>query len=273
MRHASAISDFQPGEIALSFLVAFGVLAGAAFALSASALEVHADAPQIDRGVAVPVKIVPMLDPDAPLLKLGGQRDKMKLPDRWVRQAPKPRVEQQTFVSPKASKSVEDIPDKNVKMADAGAKPPPPDAGLVKQADTPPPEVVDAGPPANVDEKGHSDGVAGGTELDPLKARAVDLYRAKIAGWFSSRFRVSGSGLPQPDLLKYRVSATVSIGGDRSVTSYSMNPSGNAAFDAAARAALEGSKGLTLPPPPENYPDVVQSRINVTFVCRKDRCD
>lgn len=273
MSQPSALADFQPGEIALSLMVALGVLGGAAFALSASALEMKADAPQIDKGMSVPVKIVPMLDPEAPLLKLGGKRDRMKLPDRWVRQTPKPRVEQQTFVSPKASKSVEDIPDKHVKMADAGAKPPPPDAGLVKQADTPPVEVVDAGPPANVDEKGHSDGVKGGTELDPLKARAVSLYRMKIAGFFSSRFRVSGSGLSKEDLVKYRVVATVSVGGDRSVTGFNITPSGNAAFDAAARATLQGTKGVPLPPPPENYPDVVQSTITITLVCRPDKCD
>jgi len=112
-----------------------------------------------------------------------------------------------------------------------------------------------------------------GTEIDPLKARAVDVYRAKIAGWFSSRFRVSGSGLSSEELHKHRVAATVAVGADRSVTGYSIVPSGNAAFDAAARAALEGSKGQSLPPPPENYPDVVQSQLNITFVCRENRCD
>ena len=272
MTAAGAVADFTAGEIALSLLVGLSVLAAAAGALDVSTLDRHADTPQIDRGVAVPVKIVPMLDPDAPMLKLGGQRDHTRLPDRWVRQAPKPRVERQGVVSPKAGKAAEDIPEP-VKMADAGAKPPPPDAELVKQADAPPAPIVDAGPPANVDEKGHADGVQGGTELDPLKARAVDLYRAKIAGWFSGRFRVTGSGLPKPDLLKYRVSAQVSVGADRAVTGYTMTPSGNAAFDAAARAALDGAKGQTLPPPPENYPDVVQSTIHVTFVCRENRCD
>lgn len=272
MTTRAALADFTAGEIALSALTGLSVLVAAAGALDASALDQHADAPQIDRGVAVPVKIVPMLDPEAPLLKLGGQRDRARLPDRWLRQTPKPRVERQGFASPKAGKAAEDIPEP-VKMADAGAKPPPPHAELVKQADAPPAPLVDAGPPANVDEKGHADGVRGGTELDPLKARAVDLYRAKIAGWFSGRFRVSGSGLPKEELLKYRVSAVVNVGPDRAVTGYAMTPSGNAAFDAAARAALEGAKGQTLPPPPENYPDVVQSAINVTFVCRENRCD
>ncbi len=124
-----------------------------------------------------------------------------------------------------------------------------------------------------MDTEGHADGVKEGTETDPLKARAVDLYRAKIAGWFSSRFRVSGSGLGKEELTKYRVSATVSLGADRTVSGYTLKPSGNAAFDAAARSALESAKGQQIPPPPENYPDVAQSQINVTFVCRENRCD
>jgi hypothetical protein len=65
----------------------------------------------------------------------------------------------------------------------------------------------------------------------------------------------------------------VQIGAGHAVTGYSITPSGNAAFDAAARAALDGAKGQPIPPPPENYPDVEQSQINITFVCRANRCD
>jgi hypothetical protein len=241
--------------------------------MSRAALDRPAAATAIDRGTALPVRVVPVLDLDAPLLKLGGKRDPSSLPDRWVRQAPKPRVEQRAFASTKAGKTERDVPAPEVKVATADTKPPPPDAEIAKQVDTPVAAVVDAGAPANVDQAGHADGVKEGTETDPLKARAVDLYRAKIAGWFSSRFRVSGSGLGKDELVKYRVSATVTVSPDRTVSGYSIVPSGNAAFDAAARATLEGAKGQSLPPPPENYPDVAQSRINVTFVCRENRCD
>lgn len=273
MSTARALSDFRAGEVVISVLVSVAVLVGAGVALSAAALDRPAATPEIDKGTAVPVKVVPVLDLDAPLLKLGGKRDPGKLPDRWVRRKPKPRAEQRSFVSTKAGKTTQDIPPPEVKMAEAKTKPPPPDAELTKQVDTPVEGVVDAGPPANVDQEGHADGVKEGTEVDPLKARAVDLYRAKIAAWFSGKFRVSGSGLSKEDLLKYKVAASVSVGADRTVTSYTINPSGNAAFDAAARAALDSAKGKELPPPPENYPDVVQSRINVTFVCRENRCD
>jgi hypothetical protein len=268
-----AAPTYRPSEVAVSVFVGCAVMIGAGFALSAAALDRPAAAPEIDKGAAVPVKVIPVLDLDAPLLKLGGKRDRMKLPDRWVRQAPKPRVEQRAYVSPKAGKTEHDIPPKEVKMAASGTPPPPPSAEIAKQVDAPITAPVDAGPPANVDQEGHADGVKEGTETDPLKARAVDLYRAKIAAWFSGRFAVHGSGLPKEELLKYKVSAAVQIGADRSVTGYTLNPSGNATFDAAARAALEGSKGQSIPPPPENYPDVVQTQINVTFVCRENRCD
>jgi hypothetical protein len=273
MSATHTLSDFRASEVAVSVFVGFAVLVGAGIALSAAHLDRQAAAPEIDRGTATPVKIIPMLDPDTPLLKLGGQRDHLKLPDRWVKQTPKPRVEQKSFVSTKAGKTEHDVPPPEVKVAEAKTPPPPPSAEIAKQVDTPVPEVVDAGAPANVDEKGHADGVKEGTETDPLKARAVDLYRAKIAGWFSSRFRVSGSGLPKEELARYRVSAVVDVGADRTVTGYTLTPCGNAAFDAAAKATLEASRGQSLPPPPENYPDVVQSRINVTFVCRGNRCD
>lgn len=273
MSAAVGLSDFRPRELCISVLVSAAVLFGAAVALERASLDKPALLPEIDKGAARPVRIVPVVDLDAPLLKLGGARDHTKLPDRWVKQAPKARVEQKAFVSSKAGKSAEDAPPPEMKKASPREEPPPEGAEIAKQVDAPIAPVVDAGAPANVDEKGHADGVKEGTETDPLKARAVDLYRAKIAGWFSGRFRVTGSGLAHDELLKYRVSATVEVGQDRSVTGYTFVPSGHPAFDAAARATLEGAKGHALPPPPESYPDVVQSRINVTFVCRENRCD
>ena len=270
---SAALSDFRTSDLFVSVFVACAVFAGAGYALSTADIDRPAVATAIDRGAALPIRVTPVLDLDAPMLKLGGERRAFKLPDRWVKQAPKARVEQRAFASTKAGKTEQDAPPPEVKMAAAGTPPPPPSAEIAKQVDTPLTAVVDAGPPANVDQVGHADGVKEGTETDPLKARAVDLYRAKIAGWFSSRFRVSGSGLARAELVKYRVGATISLGADRTVSGYSITPSGNAIFDAAARSTLEGAKGQSLPPPPENYPDVAQSQINVTFVCRENRCD
>jgi hypothetical protein len=101
----------------------------------------------------------------------------------------------------------------------------------------------------------------------------VDLYRARLIAWFASRFRVSGSGLPPDELTRSKVSATVHLSDDRRVESFSIDPSGSAPFDAAARAALERARGEALPPPPESYPDIVQRTIRLTFVCRSGQCD
>ncbi|KYG07539.1 energy transducer TonB, partial [Sorangium cellulosum] len=246
--------------------------AGAAVAITVADLSVPAAAPEIDKGPSVPVKVIPVLDMDTPLLKLGGKRDKMKLPDRWVRQTPKPRVEQKAFVSPDAGKTAEDIPPPEIKVADAGTAPPPPDAEVAKQVDIELDPKIDAGEAPNVDQEGHADGVKEGTETDPLKARAVDLYLARIAGWFSSRFRVNGSGLPPEELTKHKPRAVIVLS-DGQMVSYTLTPSGNPVFDAAARATLEGAKGQALPPPPENYPDLGQKQVSVTFVCRENTCD
>jgi hypothetical protein len=265
-------SDFTPSDLAVAVIVAISVQFGAAVAISKANLAAQAAAPEIEKGTSVPVRVIPVLDMDAPLLKLGGKRNKLKLPDRWVRQAPKPRVEEKAFVSPKAGKTEQDIPPPEMKVADAGTEVPPPDAEVAKQVDTEIPPEIDAGEAANVDQEGHQDGVAEGTETDPLKARAVDLYLARIAGWFSSRFRVSGSGLPAEELTKHKPRAVIVLAGGKMV-SYTLTPSGNAAFDAAARATLEGARGQSLPPPPENYPDLGEKQVSVTFVCRETTCD
>ncbi len=247
--------DFQPSEVGAAVLVALCVLAGAALALRVSALDRPSEGAEIDKGTAIPVRVTPVLDLDAPLLKLGGKHDRMKLPDRWVRQKQVQRVEEKAFVSTKAGKTEQDIPRPDMKIADAGTAPPPPDAAMAKEVDTPLTAPVDAGPPANVATLGSPDGVKEGTETDPLKARAVDLYRARIIGWFAGRFRVTGSGLSAADLARYKVGATVELSPDRQVSGYSITPSGNAAFDAAARAALESAKGNQNPSPAGELPE------------------
>lgn len=269
---ATAIGEYRPHEIAAGIIVALLVQVGAGVALHVANVDrvvVAHEAPS-----EVPVRVMPVVDLDAPLLKLGGKRNKAKLPDRWVKPAPVARVEDKAFVSPKAEKTADKIPEKSTPVASASVEPPPPDAELTKQVDTPTEApVASATPAANVDEEGAADGSKAGTETDPLKARAVDLYRARIASWFSSRFRVHGSGLPQSELTTYRVRATVQLSADRQVTGYTISSSGNAAFDAAARSMLESTKGSQIPPPPENYPDTIQSQISLTLLCTENRCD
>jgi len=261
--------DFQPLEIASGWLAMIIVMAGTYLAFELTKMT-FAVTPESDKGVEKPVRVIPMLDPDAPLLKLGGK--KAKLPDAWIKKTPQKLETEKAHVSTKAEKTEEAIPDKDIKMADAGEKPPEPDAAIVKEQEVEIEKDPDAGEQAFPNE-GHAAGDEKGTETDPLKARAVDQYRARVASFFSSRFRVSGSGLPEEQLMALRAGATVQLSGT-SVTGFTLSPSGNAAFDAAAQAALQATVGSSIPPPPENYPDLgVGSAFSVTLVCGKGRCD
>ncbi len=265
--------NFSTAEIIFALVVAANVQAGAILLLRVSNLHKTAEVAEIDTGSSIPVKVIPVLDLDAPTLKLGGKRDPAKLPDRWLKPKVKKRVKEEAFVSTKAEKTAESAPPKEMDVAKADTPVPPPDAEVAKQVETPVEVPKEDKPPANVDEKGHEDGSKDGKEMDPLKARAVDLYRDKIRGWFSRRFRVSGSGLSREEIVKVRVSATVRLSNGRSVADFSIVSSGQAAFDNAARKALESAKGEELPPPPENYPDIMQTQISLTFTCTPERCD
>lgn len=276
-RRSSLFAEHPPADVLIAVGSASLFLLVCAIGLKASAAG-RVDAPASAEVVApipssAPVKVVPVIDLDAPLLKLGGTPDATKLPDRWIKKGQKARVEKKAHVSTAAEKTPEAAPPPDLPVAQKAEPPPPKDAEETKKVDVPIAPTAEPVAPSNVPVVGHADGVAEGTETDPLKARAVDLYRARIVAWFSGRFRVTGSGLPPEELVKPRVGATVSIGPDRAVTGYSLRPSGNATFDAAARAALESAKGQALPPPPENYPDIVQSQIQLTFVCKEHRCD
>ncbi len=269
-------AEYPPADVLISLGSASLFLLICAIALKASAGTAELRPSMNEKFIespAKPVKIIPVIDLDAPLLKLGGKPDPRKLPDRWIKKGAQPRVEKKAHVSSAAEKDIENIPPPDLPVAQKADPPPPKDAEETKQVDVPAPAVKEPIAPSNVPIVGHQDGVQGGTETDPLKARAVDLYRARVIGWFSSRFRVKGSGLPMAELLKFRAAASVIIGADRTVQSYSITPSGNTVFDAAARAALESAKGQALPPPPDNYPDIAQSQIQLTFICKEQRCD
>src|SRR5690606_35242661 len=126
----------------------------------------------------------------------------------------------------------QEIPTSKVIEGDAAA--PEPDAEIAKEVD----EKVDAGEvEPSAEGEGAADGVKEGTETDPLKARAVSLYRAKIAAWFSSRFHQPAS-IPCDVMGGLKASVSASVGGDRSVGGFTITgPSGNAAFDAKVREA------------------------------------
>ncbi len=260
-------AGFRLHELFIALAVVLVIEGGSALALRAAALHRQAETREIDPGIAVPIQVTPVLDVESPLLKLGGKKVRYKLPDRWVRQAPQKRVERRAFASTKADKSAEAAVPPEVKMADAGTDPPDPDAAVAKEVDQEITEETDAGP-ANVDEEGHADGVPEGTETDPLKARAANLYHSRILAFLTAPFRSRCSGLDPKDFEACQPSASVQLGADGTVVGYSFNPCGTASVDGAARAALGNIQGQSIPPPPENYPNLRPNSFHVTYVCR-----
>jgi hypothetical protein len=116
--------------------------------------------------------------------------------------------------------------------------------------------------------QGSEQGAANGTETDPLKARAADMYRAQLASWFASRFNIRGK-LPFDTLKTLHASAVVTVT-DRHVVGFSVTrPSGDPTFDAEVQATLSRiqSGGAELPAPPPMYPDMLGASLPVGFQC------
>jgi outer membrane biosynthesis protein TonB len=217
-----------------------------------------------------PISVKPVLD-ETPLLKLGGKK-RAKLPDMWKKQVAVKRHEEKSAPSPQAAKTPDAIPTTPVATKDAEA--PPPDAEIAKKVDEEM-KLIDAAKPPESQAAGEgvADGVKEGTETDPLKGRAVSVYRSRIIAWFNARFRVPTGEIPCDELKKLssRVSATVSP--DGTVTGFSVgNPSGNGVFDGRVQSAMQGAVGQQVPPPPENYPDILPPNISLNFTGSSQKC-
>ncbi len=248
-----AAGAFLPREFALAFFLAAAVEV-ALFGLFVVAgqnrtrVVAHEAAPAEE----IPIAVKPVVD-DLPLLKLGSKHVKAKLPDMWTKQAPVQRFEEKSAPSAKAEKTPQAIPTTPVVTRDAEA--PPPDAALAKEVDQ---KLADAAPKeqAALPTEGAADGVKQGTETDPLKARALDLYRAKILAWFQVRFRPP-TEIPCEELHGLNAGAQITVGPDRTITGYTVgSASNNAVFDAKVRSTLDAMVGQQLPPPPPLYPDL-----------------
>lgn len=264
-------NSFTPGQIGLS-LTATALIQVFFFTtlILAGKAEGRIQAEKPPERKEIPLKVKPVMD-DLPLLKLGGKKVKAKLPDMWKKNPPVQRFEAKSAPSPEAGKTVEDIPDSAVAEKDAEA--PPPDAEVAKEVDQ---VLLDAGPDAEptVEGEGSPDGVKEGTETDPLKARAVSQYMAKILGWFNARFSPPVGQIPCEELKKLSTAVAATVGGDRSVTGYSITrPSGNPTFDAKVRATMDGIVGQQLPPPPPLYPDILGATVQPVFSGSGAKCD
>ena len=182
-----------------------------------------------------------------PVLKLGAKTP-TRLPSQWQRKKPvAARTEPAALPSPLAEKTPEAIPRTNV--PDASVAPSTLDAGA-----TEPPSltaVADGGAVSTASStQGSEQGAASGTETDPLKGRAADLYRAQLASWFASHFQIRGK-VPFEKLKTLHASAVVTVTGDRKMGSFSVvRPSGDPTFDAEVEATLGASSRAARSCPP-----------------------
>jgi hypothetical protein len=205
-----------------------------------------------------------------PVLKLGTKNPK-NLPSQWTRKKPvAAKSEPAALPSPQAEKTLEAIPKTNV--PDASVAPVVSDAGAHDQPNVT--AAVDAGAVSTAaSTQGSEQGAANGTETDPLKGRAADMYRAQLASWFAARFQIRGK-VPFDKLKTLHASAVVSVTPDRKVGSFSVvRPSGDPTFDAEVQATLARiqASGAELPAPPPMYPDMLTSSLPVSFQCTVQR--
>lgn len=270
IRHALAAPSFTSAEAAVG-LMAAGMVQTTFFVLLvvAGMARAHIVAKEPPMPEERPIAVKPVMD-DAPLLKLGGKK-RAKLPDMWKKQAPIKRFEETSAPSPFAEKTPEAIPTSPLAKADAQA--PPPDAEVAKKVDQDL-QLIDAAPPKAVAQgEGTPDGVKEGTETDPLKGRAVSLYRAKIIAWFNARFRPPVGEVPCDELKKLTSRVSASVSKDGTVTGFSVNSaSGNSVFDTRVQSAMQSSVGQQVPPPPPLYPDVLPPSISLSFLGSSAKC-
>jgi len=275
---------FHPFEIGVAVVVSTAVQA-AAGVMFYIASDKPALLPEIDKGMEVPVKVLPVIDTDMITAKAGGK--KSVLPDMWQR-APasvkkavqeKPPPPEIAAPSPDAELTPDAIPDKDKKVSsvDAGR-----DWGKTDEDSGPPPEegsdaglenaTEDSGAPT-LDVDGGSNNAAtegcqgpGCTPDGGLDKFQEAQYVGRLIGFFKRGFVVHGLGLPPEEIQKLSVSVSVQLDGI-TVSSFSMTSSGNAAFDAAARGAMQGKVGQQVPPPPEDRPDLQRPSLSFTMTC------
>lgn len=188
----------------------------------------------------------------ASLLKLGKPIDPKKLPDRLIpqqRTAPKKQIV--------ASK------DDPGKKPDAGAPiPNAADSDLANLVNKSDPFAEDAG--KRRPEEGHESGVDGGTETDPSKVRAGDMYATQLGQFFGQRLNVP-SVISVGD--ERRLCAVYEINVGRNmviwyVRNAPVKSSGNELFDDAARTMLLKllEDKVALPNPPKEVDELYRGR-------------
>ncbi|MBX3208078.1 MAG: hypothetical protein KF764_23735 [Labilithrix sp.] len=238
---------YTSGEVTFGLVLAVALhVAPAGALLYKKAYPSAADADEDRPLVARPVV-------QASLLKLGKPLDPKKLPDRFVPQ-------QRTAPKPQLNASQED-PGK--KPPDAGA--PPPNAAdsdltnLVAQSD---PFAED--PSKRRPDEGHESGVDGGTETDPSKVRAGDMYATQLGQFFGQHLNVP-SVISVGEERKLCAVYEINVGKNMviwHVRNAAVKGSGNELFDDAARSMLLKllDDKTPLPQPPKEVDELYRGR-------------
>ncbi|HVH47792.1 MAG TPA: hypothetical protein VM925_35895 [Labilithrix sp.] len=188
----------------------------------------------------------------AALLKLGKPLDPKKLPDRFVPQ-------QRTAPKKQINASQEDPG----KKQDAGAPPPvAQDSDLTNLVAKSDPFAEDAG--KKRPEEGHESGIDGGTETDPNKARAGDMYAMQLGQFFGQHFTVP-SVISVGDERRLCSTFQINVGRNMTIWHVRMEPvksSGNELFDDAARTMLLKLRDdkTALPAPPKEVDEQYRGR-------------
>ena len=233
---------YEGDEVALGAALAFALHA---IPIAAIVLRVYFPSPHVEEEPLVAKPVI-----GATLLKLGQPMDPKKLPDRLVpkqSQAPHPQI----------TASREDPLKKN----DRDAGPPPPntkDSDLQQLIAKSDPFAEDAGK-VRPDE-GFANGSDAGTETDPNKVHAGEMYAAQLQKFFQDRWQIP-TVISVGEESKLCVHFQVNIDPRMRiwhVQQSASKPSGNDLFDDSARSMLQklSDDGTALPEPP---PEVASS--------------
>jgi hypothetical protein len=199
-----------------------------------------------------------------PILKLGS-----KTPAPWQRRRPPPLAKTQTHV---ASAHADKTPEAATPSPRPEASRAPVDASTPEPlTQISAPDGATAAPAASTE--GSEQGATNGTETDPLKARAADMYRAQLLSWFTGRFHIRGK-IPFEQLKHLHAHAIVTVTPERTVGGFSIDsPSGDLAFDAEVNSTLSQiqSSGVELPAPPPMYADILRTTLPIGFQCTVKR--
>jgi hypothetical protein len=265
---------FSPGQVvgavSLAGLVQVALVLSIVLTRAAGGASLQREPPPREMRIAVN----PILD--APPAKLGSPTPPPKLPEMWKPPDPMRRVEPKPTPAAEPRKPL-DPPDP--RPSDKPSERPPPATPQAKRVDDMVKKMQQEAEVANPTEErptqteqGLEDGIKEGTETDPLKARATDSYRVRLQKWFQQGFSAPVDELDCETLLKLRSKVKAQINANREVTEYAMEPSGNEIFDQRVRAAMEMHVGQAVPPPPPNYPELLERVFYPTFVGENEKC-